>query len=397
MNICLVSTGFPPEEGGGIGTYIYNLSRGLAELGHSVSVITRTERDTYDFCREGEVDVYRMPEKQLPLVEPWIPGVMWSWQVYKLISKLNKENKIDIIEFPNWEAPGVITQLSGLKIPVVVRIHTPYFETLELDKEEAVLGFGDKVICGLEKYSVLKSDQVVSSTIFHAGMLASKYDMDKGKIKILPLGIEQKNLQDMLEEGRGKSGFNVLYVSRLEHRKGTLTLIDALPGILRDRKDINIDFVGKDRKHAPGGIYHEEYFVNNYPEYQNQVRFHGYVSDEELDAFYRNADLFVVPSVYESFGLIYVEAMMHGLPVIATRGGGIPEVVIDGEDGFLIRENDVEGLVEAFDRLYNDEELRKNMGKKARKRYLECYNQEVMSKNTESLYKKVVNMHESRG
>jgi len=382
MNICLISTGFPPENGGGIGTYIYNLSKGLVALGHTVHVITPAQQTSYGVEQEDNLFVHRLPKKTLPKIEAHLPGLRWSFQLYQLIKKIHQQTPFDVIEFPNWEASGVIPQLL-LKIPTVVRLHTPFFETLSLDSDEVT--FGDQMVCRFEQWSCNQANQLIASTRCHAQTIVDEYEINIADICILPLGIMDKNTATS-QIKPVSNNFKILYVSRLENRKGTLAFLQSLPLIYQQCPNIQIDIIGSDRPHAPGDIKFQQYFHQHFPELSEVVTFHGFVDDQALDGFYKNADLFVVPSVYESFGLIYVEAMMYSLPSIATIGGGIPEVITDGEDGFVTEINNSEQIAERVIAFIGDEVLLKKMGLAARKSFETKFDYLIMSRNTELVY-----------
>jgi len=384
VNICLVSTGFPPENGGGIGTYIYNLSKGLVVLGHTVHVITPTGQSYYTVEQEDKLFVHRLPKQSLPILESYFPGIRWSFQLYQLIKELHKKSPFNLIEFPNWEASGVVSQLL-LNIPVVVRLHTPFFETLSLDSDNVT--FGDKMVCRFEQWSCNKADQLISSTRCHAQTIVDEYGIDIDDICILPLGIIDKN-NIAADKKTTSEKFRLLYVSRLENRKGTLAFLKSLPLIHQQCQNIQVDIIGTDRAHAPGDIKFQQYFKENFNALSEVVTFHGFVDDQTLDIFYKNADLFVVPSVYESFGLIYVEAMMYGLPSIATKGGGIPEVITDGVDGFVTEINDSNEIAARVNEFINNKTLLTNMGVTARKSFEDKFTYLIMSRNTENLYRK---------
>lgn len=387
MNICLITTGFPPDNGGGIGTYIYNLAKGLVKLGHTVQVISPTSGSDYIQDNVDGINVHRLPKKALPRIERLLPGLRWSFQVYQLIKQLNKQKSIDVIEFPNWEASGVFSQWL-LRIPVVVRVHTPFFETLGLDSDN--ITFGDKAVCKLEEWTCKNADKLVSSTCCHAKTISDKYLIPIDEFTILPLGIIDK-ASKKTDKHVVKDEIKLLYVSRLENRKGTLALLQALPLLNQQNNNFHIDIIGSDRPHAPGGIKFQQYFKQNYAELSDKVSFHGFVDDEELDRFYRQADLFVVPSVYESFGLIYVEAMMYGLPSIATTGGGIGEVITDGKDGFLTKINHSDEIVTRIVEFMNDRELLNTMSLVARTSFEAKFEYLIMSRNTEAMYEKTRN------
>tara|TARA_B110000438_G_C15821172_1_gene654540 strand:+ start:5872 stop:7053 length:1182 start_codon:yes stop_codon:yes gene_type:complete len=382
MNICLITTGFPPDNGGGIGTYIYNLSKGLIKFGHTVHVISPSTSAVYVKDNIDGIVIHRLPKKTLPKIEKLFPGLRWSFQIYRLINQLHRQQIIDVIEFPNWEASGVLSQLM-LNIPTVVRVHTPFFETLGLDSDH--ITFGDKVTCKLEEWSCNKATKLVSSTRSHAKTISDEYVIPIEKFTIIPLGIIDKNPENITERPGGKE-IKLLYVSRLENRKGTLALLEALPLLNKQCIDFHINIIGSDRPHAPGGIKFQKYFEQNYADLSDKVSFPGFVNDEELERFYRQSDLFVVPSVYESFGLIYVEAMMYGLPSIATVGGGIPEVITQQVDGYLTEINSPKELVTFILEFINDRNKLKVMGHAARLSFVNRFEYLIMSKNTVAVY-----------
>jgi len=149
MKICMISTGYPPEDGGGIGTYIYNLTQGLAALGHQVHVITKTKDEDKVEDIKG-VKVYRYKYRYLPKLERFFPGLAWSIFISRRVKELDKKEGLDLIEFPNWEGVGFGYQLKRNRKAVVTRMHTPYFETLSIDTDQQQINFGDRYICWME-------------------------------------------------------------------------------------------------------------------------------------------------------------------------------------------------------------------------------------------------------
>lgn len=389
MKICLVSAGYPPDDWGGIGTYTANLAESLVERGHSVYVLTDPREGRPKVETRNGVTLERVSRTHLPVVEGYVPGLASSVVLAQKIRELDRQVGLDVIEFPNWEAPG----FAYLKLPrrkaVVVRAHTPFFETLSIDKAGQHVRFPDRVVCWQEKSACLGADMLVASTRFHANMIEQEYGMQSGRIRILPLGINISAF-DGKKRQRGTEPFRVLYVSRLEKRKGTQALLDAIPKVLASHPDTEFVLVGSDRKHAEGGKTHAEYFRSKHPELNDKVKFLGIVPGEELTGWYRNSDLFVVPSLYESFGLIYLEAMAAGLALVGGRGGGIPEVVADGETGFLVDASEGDVLVRRINELIGDEALRARMGEAGRVRVEQRFSRQIMAQNTEQAYAEAI-------
>ena len=160
-----------------------------------------------------------------------------------------------------------------------------------------------------------------------------------------------------------EAGPRFLFVGRLEARKGIDVLLAAAPEVMRRFPAWRLDIVGDDT--IDGGKYKAAFSAGG--DVAARVTFHGLVEEEYLRAHYRDCAALVAPSRYESFGLVYLEGMMFGKPVIAGRAGGGPEVI--GDAGLFVGPGDVSGLVEAMARLAADSDLRRAMGAAGRRRY----------------------------
>ena len=143
-------------------------------------------------------------------------------------------------------------------------------------------------------------------------------------------------------------------------------------GRCRDRRTgtpPELDIVGNDTIPGPDGTTYRARFEAATADAKPRVTFHGEVGEAALRGFYRACDLFVAPSRYESFGLILVEAMMYGKPVIACRAGGMSEVVEDAETGLLAEPGEVASLERCLERLIGDAALSRRLGEAGRQRY----------------------------
>jgi hypothetical protein len=389
MRICLSSTGYPPEDGGGIGTYVYNLARGLTARGHAVFVIT-SSRGTRD--REEVADgvtVFRGKNRYLPRIERLLPGLAWSAMVARKVREYERRFGLDVVEFANWEAVGFCYLREPRRLPAVVRVHTPLFETLRLDKPGERPTLAERFACWTEKRACLSADRLTASTRYHRRYMAESYRMTEDGIDIVPLGIDLSSIPERSPRvGDGK--FRILYVSRLEKRKGTRALLDAIPRVVDRHPEVELVLVGSDRPHAPGGRLHRDYFAERHARYSKHVRFLGFLPQAEIERWYRDSDLFVVPSVYESFGLVYVEAMSRGLPVIGGNAGGIPEVIADRKTGYLVAGDDPGEVARRIVELIEDRDLRERMALDGRERARDLFSRERMVETTERLYERVV-------
>ncbi|MCD6358090.1 MAG: glycosyltransferase family 4 protein [Thermoproteales archaeon] len=168
-------------------------------------------------------------------------------------------------------------------------------------------------------------------------------------------------------------------MGRLVYRKGLTVLLKAL-SLLKDL-DLTLVVVGEGPLRPSAEALARRLAI------EDRVMFLGSINEWELPGVYRSADVVAVPSLYgEAFGIVALEAMATGRPVVASRVGGLSELVIGGETGVLVPPGDPEALAEALRTLYEDEELRAQMGRRGRARILELYDWRVVIRHLEEVY-----------
>jgi len=182
-----------------------------------------------------------------------------------------------------------------------------------------------------------------------------------------------------------KDANNIIYVGNSEDRnKGAAHLLHAFR-LLRDTTSYHLTFVDRPRqelKLAPRLVW--RYGLST------RVRFTGRVTTTQLVRHYNRAEMMACPSLYEGFGLPAGEAMACGLPVLATTGGALPEVVEDGVTGILVPPGDAPALARAMRTLMSDAELRRRMGQAGRERVLEKFSWRKAALETEAVYHEVL-------
>ena len=161
---------------------------------------------------------------------------------------------------------------------------------------------------------------------------------------------------------------NLLFLSNLIPSKGVYVLLDACR-ILKDKGlDFQCNFVGGETKEIDRVRFEAEVQRRGL---EGMVRYEGPKYGEEKEKYWRSSDVFVQPTFEDCFPLTIVEAMQHGLPVVSTTEGAVPDMVADGVNGFVCERKDVSGLAGALERLITDASLRMRMGEVGRKRYEE--------------------------
>jgi len=206
--------------------------------------------------------------------------------------------------------------------------------------------------------------------LMHRIVVNSKYT---GNL-VLSLGVN-KNIKIIhpacnLSKKRGRrkdadGKLNILYVGYLQKCKGFDILIRALETIGRRYTDWQLTVVGNTNflySYAKNCLD----LINRFG-ISDRVNFLGRVNGDDLEEIYRSADIFVLPSIREGYGMAIKEAASYGLPIISTNVGGIPEIVEDGKSAILVEPGDVEGLRDALVKLMKDKDLRKRLGDSALK------------------------------
>lgn len=181
---------------------------------------------------------------------------------------------------------------------------------------------------------------------------------------------------------------HILFLSNLIESKGVYVLLDACRILKEKGYAFVCDYVGGETSAINRQRFEEEVRLRGLERF---VVYQGPQYGAAKEHFFQQADIFVQPTYEDCFPLTLVEAMQHGLPIVSTDEGAIPDMVIDGENGFICPRRDVDGLVNAIEKLLTDNELRKQMGKNGCFRYKERYTQDAFEKTLRSILSEILN------
>lgn len=209
-------------------------------------------------------------------------------------------------------------------------------------------------------------------------------DVFSGKIYILNNAIKKIDSLDLV--AHKSENVSLLFLSNLIIKKGIFDFIDALK-ILASK---NIDFLARivgSEKDISGN---ELIKVLQERQLGDKVQFVGPKYGHEKEEIYLNSDIFIFPTHYDVWGLVILEAMQTGLPVISTAEGAIPEIVHDGVTGFLVEKQNPKALADKIEILIKDKELREKMGRAGRKKFLGKYTLDIFEKNLKNVFDEVL-------
>ncbi|MDA8018749.1 MAG: glycosyltransferase [Thermoanaerobaculia bacterium] len=402
LRLALLSVGYPPASTEGVARSSEILAKGLAELGHEVHVITLGE-SRRTLLRDGVYlhEIRSAPRRRYALLgaeysttAAWLD---WSHAAYDEIRDLLVNHRIQVVDTPLWNLDGLVTAVSG-ELPVVVRVVTAMRQIKEFAHGEVPAEY--RLLGDLEAELLNRAAAVVSNTEATARTLERIYDFDTSDARheIVLYGVEpvdETRLAPDPGESETEEEVTVLFVGRLESRKGILDLFEAIPKVLVQHRHVRFVLAGSDNSDHDGfadthGVGYPAYFAHKHPELASRVEFQGYVPDDELHRLYRDSDLLVAPSLYESFGLIYLEAMNYARPAIGCSAGGPPEIITDGETGRLVPPGDSEALAQAICEIVALGPARRSLGRVGREHLLERFTHVTMAEGFEGVYRRAL-------
>jgi len=309
----------------------------------------------YEIDNKNEYTIYlpQIPTSDMPQEKAnWkyeiIPNTKF-WTIFGLSKYLRKQKSLDLFFSPTHYAPIFISMPQVISILDVSYKHFPdMFPKKDLLKL-AIWG----------KFSIRNSKKIITISDSSRSDIINEYKVKPDQVEVIPLGIKdikvsKMNKNDFIKKYQVDSPY-VLFVGTLQPRKNIVKLIEAFSKI--DNKDIDLVIVGRK------GWDYEKIF--NAPEQygiSKRVKFIENVTNEDLPLFYKNAEVFVLPSLYEGFGLPILEAMQYGCPVITSNISSLPEA--GGDAAIYFDPNDANDIALNISKVLSSTKLREDMIKK---------------------------------
>ncbi len=361
-----------PGQGksGGMNVYVRQLSKALGESGITVDIFTREHDGTGSSIEwiAPNVRVIHFPggPYEAGVGELFVHLPQFLNEVRSFRERENLE--YDVVHSHYWLSAWLGQRLArGLDIPHVVTFHT-----LALIKMQARAGEAEPAEREMvEREAMLDADRIVAFSGHERDAMAGLYGADPGKVRLAPCGVDLAKFRPMdQKEVRRKLGLNgekvLLYVGRVEPLKGLDLLVETAAQIEAGEDKVRMMVVGGGGPGEP-----ETDRVRRLAEERQVdglIDFVGRVDHDELPLYYNAADVCVVPSFYESFGLVALESMACGTPVVASRVGGLPTLVHHGHTGYLKSWRCPEAFANSVEMIISSERLQESLGLAARRR-----------------------------
>lgn len=372
MKILFITPTFLPVIGGTEMT-IHEISYRLGKLGHQVTIVTPRKHNTEKCESWGNVYVHRV---DFPQIRPYSIPLFLSF-----LKRVPRWKEYDLIhQFHIFPLGGVaVLAKRWLNIPLVTSCmgwdtYDPYVKTYKQ--------FAHYIAW------VMNSSDVVTAPCRSVAEMAVKQGCRK-KIEIIPHGVDINQFNPNIDGTRIRKELGlvdddvmVLSVQRLAKKKGLEYLLKAATLIEARKPKFVIVGKGPERNRLE--------VLAKHLDVEGDVIFTSFVPDEELPEYYAACDIFVLPSLYEHFGLVFAEAMACGKPIISTKVGAAAEVIGDGKAGLIVPPADPNALAWAISRLTTDKGLREQMGGMGRHKVKGEYDWNLITKRYVDLYEMVL-------
>jgi len=367
------------KDTGGMNVYVRDLTRALGQLGIHVDVFTRSQDEhvphvLHDLGYGNRVvHIPAGPEKPLPKKElaAYLPQFARGIQDFAA----EKGIRYDVIHSHYWMSGLAAELLSDeWKIPIIHMFHTLGEMKNRIARDDSERE-GAYRLDG-ERRVLARADRIIAATLAEQAQLQWLYKADVRKMVVIPPGVDTGHFYPIPADeakdfiGVPRSDRMILFVGRIERLKGVDTLIRAMSCLrLKEmQKPACLAVIGGDPTASPEQMTVEMTRLQTLCEelcMDNMVVFLGKRGQDTLPYYYSAAEVLVMPSHYESFGMVALEAMACGTPVVASQVGGLAFLVQDGVTGFTVPDGDPEALCDRLTRLLDQPELRAQMARAA--------------------------------
>ena len=356
-------------KSGGMNVYVRQLASALGELGMKIDIFTREHSDVTNRVETigSNVRVIHInvgePDAHLDDLYDLLPDFL------EQLNKFREEEGLeyDVVHSHYWLSSWVGRELSQeLAIPHVVTFHT-----LSLIKMQSRAGEEEQSERSvIETKVIATADRIIAFSPHERDAMARLYAADANKITLVPCGVDLEVFRPLNQKAvRSSLGLNgekiLLYVGRVEPIKGLDLLVETAAQM--DSEDgvrmivVGADVNGDREMDRVRQLAREK-------DLEDKIDFVGQVDHDDLPLYYNAADVCVVPSYYESFGLVALESMACGTPVVATRVGGLSTIIHHGRTGYLKSWRCPEAFANSVEMIISSNGLQQSMGEAARKR-----------------------------
>ena len=387
MKILMLSWEYPPRIIGGIARVVHDLSKRLTKDGHDVTVVTYRDGNVPYYEDDKGVNVYRIDNY---MINP-NNFIDWVMQMnFNMISKVNeliKEGKkFDVIHAHDWlVAYAAKTLKNSYSIPLTATIHAT-----EAGRNKGIYDETQRYINDTEWLLTYESSEVIVNSNFMKSEIQRLFGLPFEKINVVPNGINLNAYNGIERDYDFRRQYAldnekiILFLGRIVNEKGIQHLISAMPKILEYYHDVKLIIAGD------GGMLGELKSQVEVLGLGNKVYFTGYLNAKQVSKMYKCADIAVFPSTYEPFGVVALEAMLAGVPIVTSDIGGFNEIVSHGVDGMKSYAGNSNSIADSVITLLYDSQLYDKIVRNAKIKVKDEYSWAKLAQDTYFVYQKAI-------
>ena len=366
MRVLMLSWEYPPLVVGGLARHVHGLAQGLRDAGHEVTVVTRHAPGTPLDSRDDGIRIVRVPEDP-PEFDFFTDLLAWSMAfnhaLTRTVLRVLDEDRPEVIHAHDWlVAHAAVTAKHAAQLPLVATMHATEAGRHLGWLPEAM----NRSIHSVEWWLTYEARRVIACSSHMRTELGTLFELADSTIDVIPNGVDARFLEPPARGDRAggraatqHEGPAVVFVGRLVFEKGAQDLLAAVPRLRRRHKGLRVKIVG-------AGPYdtqlHEQARALRLG---RSVEFTGFLDEAALARTLATASCVVVPSHYEPFGLVPLEAAAVGAPIVVADTGGLAEFVEDGQTGLRYPPRDVAALADAVSAVLRDEVLSARLRRRA--------------------------------
>jgi len=386
MKIGTLTWEYPPRVVGGIARHCEGLAKALVKQKHDVHLFTLDFPGAPEYEEMDGIKVYRAStELGHPNFLTWV--LMFNHFLSKRMADVTKTVDFDVMHVHDWLAAfSGISFKHYLKKPMVLTMHST-----EVGRAQGLHSPDSFSINGIEWWATYEADRVIVCSHSMKEEICNHFNLPQEKVDIIPNAIDASNYEIPVDRGAVRQRYGIgwgekliLCVGRLVPQKGVKYFIRSIPLIAKKYPEAKFIIVGEGWSRD---LLEAEAQTSGH---KNKITFTGFASDKQVIELMTSADVLVVPSIYEPFGIVALEGMATGVPVVASQVGGLAEVIEHDKTGVFVYPRSPESLAWGIDKVLSDPDHAKLLTKNAKEKLHKAYSWEAVAMKTVEVYKKVV-------
>ena len=386
MKVGTLTWEFPPRVVGGIARHCEGLAKALVQQNHEVHLFTLDFPGSPNYEEMDGVKVYRAStELGHPNFLTWV--LLFNHFLTKRMADVAQTIDFDVMHVHDWLAAfSGISFKHYLKKPMVLTVHST-----EVGRAQGLHSPDSFSINGIEWWAMYEADRIIVCSQSMKNEICGHFNLPLDKVDVIPNAIDTTKYQTSVDRGSVRQRYGVGYgeklilcVGRLVPQKGIEYFIRAIPHIAKRYPEAKFIIVGEGWSRD---ILEAEARSSGQG---RKIQFTGFASDQEVINLMTSADVLVVPSVYEPFGIVALEGMASGVPVVASQVGGLSEVIEHDRTGVFVFPRSPESIAWGIDRILSDPDHAKWLTENAKEKLQNAYSWEAVAMKTVEVYRKVV-------